>query len=88
MNATALQILCEYEDWWTFIEYCHQTFGMSNVDVAKQSALAKIRMIKAMRYWQISNSLLYLVICISIFKIVKLECFMHLLSLLRLLRGK
>ena len=42
MNATALQILREYEDWWTFIEYCHQTFGMSNVDVAKQSALAKI----------------------------------------------
>ena len=42
MNATALQILREYKDWWTFIEYCHQTFGMSNVDVAKQSALAKI----------------------------------------------
>ena len=39
---TALQILREYKDWWTFIEYCHQTFGMSNVDVAKQSALAKI----------------------------------------------
>jgi len=42
VNATALQILREYKDWWTFIEYCHQTFGMSNVDVAKQSALAKI----------------------------------------------